>query len=86
MTNELRVSSIAVAEHNKTGVLVRARMPDDTWGNADIAELDRISLMRWLRSRGGMNLWAENTVICLLGWPQFSEEEARTALDVAEPK
>jgi hypothetical protein len=79
-SNELRVSSIQVAEHNKTGVLVRARLPDDSWGNADIAELDRISLLRWLRSRGGENLWAENTVMALMGWPPFEADEALSAL------
>jgi hypothetical protein len=82
LSNDLHVSSIDVAEHNKTGILVRARMSDDTWGNADIAELDRISLMRWLRSRGGTNLWAENTVLQLLGWPGYlNEGDVQTALD-----
>jgi hypothetical protein len=33
----------------------------------DITCLDRESLLRWLRRRGGNNLRAENTVLLLLG-------------------
>jgi hypothetical protein len=51
-----------------TGMYVRAkRANDDRWGNCDISELDAPSLLIWLRSRGGENIWAENTVGILLG-------------------
>jgi hypothetical protein len=50
----------------KTGIYVRAEY-EGAWANADIAHLDRDSLMAWLRSRGGDNPWAENTVAILLG-------------------
>jgi hypothetical protein len=33
----------------------------------DITCLDRESLLKWLRGRGGDNLRAENTVLALLG-------------------
>jgi len=49
-----------------TGIYVRA-MRDNIPGSYDIATLDRDSLFRWLRSRGGANPWAENIVAALLG-------------------
>jgi hypothetical protein len=49
-----------------TGILVRARAAG-CWASVDIATLDRDSLLRWLRSRGGENLLAENCVLLLLG-------------------
>lgn len=51
----------------ETGVLIRAQNEDDRWVAADIAHLDRKSLDRWLRSRGGENNLAENFVRLLLG-------------------
>jgi len=83
MTNEdvpLRFDAERSGMHGATGIYVRAKNADGHWGNADIAEIDRVSLFRWLRSRGGENLWAENTVMLLLGWPQFAAEEAVAAL------
>ena len=53
-----------------TGIYVRARGIDGKWSNADIADLDRASLDRWLRSRGGENEWAESVVRALLGFPR----------------
>jgi hypothetical protein len=50
-----------------TGIKVRARF-GEKWGSYDIGELTRGSLMDWLRSRGGSNPWAEQTVAILLGW------------------
>ena len=50
----------------ETGIYVRAKEKNH-WGSHDIAHLDRESLYTWLRSRGGNNLWAENTVLILLG-------------------
>ena len=49
---------------------MRARGIDGKWSNADIADLDRASLDRWLRSRGGENEWAESVVRALLGFPR----------------
>lgn len=49
-----------------SGILVRAKLNGE-WGNYDIAELTRQSLFAWLRSRGGSNPWAENTVAIILG-------------------
>lgn len=51
-----------------TGYYVRAR-DNDKPVNADISELDRDSLIHWLRSRGGANEWAEDVVLGLLGHP-----------------
>jgi len=49
-----------------TGVFVRA-LYNGKMGNFDICNLDRDSLLRWLRSRGGANEWAEQCVLILLG-------------------
>lgn len=69
----------AAGLYNPTGIFVRVRTPDG-WGNADIAQLDRGSLIRFLRSRGGENLWAENTVLAILGHVQVTAEEAARAM------
>jgi hypothetical protein len=53
---------------NKTGIYVRATN-GIVWGSYDIVHLDAPSLLSWLRSRGGENVWAENTVGALLGHP-----------------
>jgi hypothetical protein len=52
-----------------TGIYVRAQDDEGRWHSADVARLDEPSLTEWLRSRGGENLWAENVVRILLGWP-----------------
>jgi hypothetical protein len=52
--------------HGESGIFVRAK-DGDKWVNADIAELDKSSLLAWLRSRGGDNPCAENTVGLLFG-------------------
>ena len=61
----------------KTAILVRAKLPDGSFGPVDIAELDRDSLHAWLRSRGGKNLWAENLILAMLDHPQLSSEWMR---------
>jgi hypothetical protein len=48
-------------------ILVRAQDGRGQYLTCDITYLDRASLLTWLRSRGGSNLWAENTVLLLLG-------------------
>ena len=54
------------AYHRDTGIYVRAEL-DGKFDNFDIADLTAESLLKWLRSRGGDNSWAENTVGMLLG-------------------
>jgi hypothetical protein len=51
----------------ETGIFVRAKNTAGEWDSIDIAHLTRESLFDWLRSRGGDNPWAENTVAILLG-------------------
>lgn len=52
-----------------TGIFVRAKASPSSakFVNADIYSLDKTSLLTWLKSRGGDNEWAENTVLILLG-------------------
>jgi hypothetical protein len=52
-----------------TGIFVRAKFNGE-YVNADIYELDRDSLLSWLRSRGGSNPWAESVVLGLLAHKQ----------------
>lgn len=52
---------------NVTGIYVSAKSHDGDWLSADIAVLDKPSLLRWLKSRGGDNAWAEDVVGILLG-------------------
>jgi hypothetical protein len=62
------------ADH--TGIRVRAKHGDtEGFGSVDIAELDAKSLLTWLRSRGGKNVWAENIVGTLLGHPESIAED-----------
>lgn len=58
-----------------TGIFVRALMPDGKWDSADIAILDKESLLAWLRSRSGNNEWAENMVGILLGHGNLHTKE-----------
>jgi hypothetical protein len=51
---------------DSTGIYVRA-IYLGKWGSYDIAQLDKESLLEWLRSRGGDNPWAEDVVGILLG-------------------
>ena len=50
-----------------TGIYVRAQSTSGRWVSADIITLDKPSLLEWLRSRGGNNRQAEDTVGILLG-------------------
>ncbi len=61
--------------YNKTGVYIRAQTSGGAWISADIILLDKPSLLTWLRSRGGRNDWAENTVAMILGHGHFEEED-----------
>ena len=49
-----------------SGIYVRAKLGEE-WGSHDIVVLTRDSLQAFLRSRGGMNEWAESVVAILLG-------------------
>jgi hypothetical protein len=49
----------------ETGIFVRALL-NEKWESVDIVFLDKDSLLFWLKSRGGDNMWAENCVGILL--------------------
>ena len=51
----------------ETGIYIRSKDMTGKWSSVDIAHLKRDSLLDWLRSRGGDNLLAENTLLLLLG-------------------
>lgn len=53
--------------YSGTEIYVRAIGFDGKWDSVDLAQLDRASVISWLKSRGGDNPWAENTVLILLG-------------------
>ena len=54
------------AKWEGTGIYVRAKI-GDKWESADIALLEKDSLLSWLQSRGGKNRIAEDVVGILLG-------------------
>ena len=57
----------------KTGIFVRAKDQTGKHQSVDIALLNKASLLALLRSRGGQNEWAENTVGLLLGHGPFHD-------------
>ena len=71
---ELKVDLEREAENIKygpqTGIYVRATK-NDKWGSYDIADLEKESLLAWLKSNGGDNSTAENVVGILLGHGNF---------------
>jgi hypothetical protein len=50
-----------------TGIYIRAKTPNGKYDTGDISMLDKDSLLVWLKSRGGDNVYAENCVGILLG-------------------
>jgi len=55
-----------------TGIFVRAKC-EGKWGSHDIAELSADSLLNWLRSDGGCNALAENTLLALFNHEQIAQ-------------
>jgi hypothetical protein len=71
-----RLQRIAVGSIPETKILVRAQGTEGEWANADIAELDRDSLLRWLRRYPAR---AELVLLVLLGHP--TDEMPRWEVD-----
>ena len=73
----LRVDSTRQHLSGTTGIYVRALTfgEEGVATSADIAELDTDSLLRFLRSRGGDNEWAEGVVLALLGHAPYVRSE-----------
>ena len=59
-----------------TGIFIRAQI-DGRWLSVDIGDtkLTADQTLIWLRSRGGMNHWAENVVLALLGKEQIARAD-----------
>jgi hypothetical protein len=70
--HELRMNPKRIAKNRwiVLEILVRAKNEHGHFQNCDIGDLDRESLLSWLRSRGGSNPWAEQTILILLGYEQ----------------
>lgn len=72
MTKDLKVDpdrgSINRDLHGSTGIFIRARGLDGNYGSYDIAELDRPSLVEWVKGRD--RLWLEHLVLTLMGHHQ----------------
>lgn len=67
-TGPLRVDPLREkARHGTTGCYIRAVNGEGVVADYDIAELDKVSLLRFLRTGGQKNELAENTVGMLLG-------------------
>jgi hypothetical protein len=78
-TQELLVDPELTAGEDRTGIYVRAK-DGERWVSVDICRLDKPSLLAWLRSRGGDNPWAENTVGILLGHGPLHPTEASRSI------
>ena len=65
--------NVSAGIYARTGIYVRAKQPDGKWISADLCQLSKESLLAWLRSRGGNNPWAEDTVGILLGHGHLHE-------------
>ena len=67
--NELRIDPkrLRMWRFEVPEIVVRASDEKGRYVLVDITCLDRESLLKWLRGRGGDNLRAENTVLALLG-------------------
>lgn len=76
---EFEVDPIRIEEDcdGVTGIYVRAKLNGE-WGSYDIATLTSESLMAFLRSRGGKNEWAENTVLSMLGHKMNAQDFGAT--------
>ena len=59
----------------ETGIFIRAEI-EGKWESVDIGD-ERIpdkEILLWLRSRGGVNVWAENVALLLLDREMISKE------------
>lgn len=73
--DRLAESLVETPDTSNLGLLVRVKNGPG-WDVADAYALTRESLLRWLRSRGGKNLWAENIIMDIMGYDHFDEPEA----------
>lgn len=69
----------------QTGILVRAKATDGSWDSVDIVALDTESLLTWLRSRGDVSPWAEQTVMLLLGHDREALKVVFDGLPMTDP-
>jgi hypothetical protein len=65
----------------RTGIFVRAKDQNGKYQSVDVALLKKASLLALLRSRGGQNEWAENTVGLLLGHGVFHDRWTKGYLE-----
>jgi hypothetical protein len=63
---ELKVDPKRYRKFGETGIFIRATL-EGKWKSVDIADLDKESLLAWLKSRDGNNKYAEDVVGILLG-------------------
>jgi hypothetical protein len=70
----MKLNSGRLVMDNGTGIFIRAFV-DNKWDSVDIADprLCDETILEWLRSRGGNNVWAENCVLLLLGRKQIAK-------------
>jgi hypothetical protein len=69
----------------ESGIYVRA-LDGERWVSVDIVDLDKESLLHWLRSRGGDNPWAEDVVGILLGHGHLHAVESLDSTKVSYGK
>ena len=62
----MKIDENRKGKFGETGIFVRAK-DGDRWTSVDIADLEKDSLLEWLKSRGGDNRWAEDVCGILMG-------------------
>ena len=86
---ELKVDPVRFAREelqDATGIFVRAQL-DGKWGSHDCVMLDAVSFRRWIRSRGGVNPFAEDILGLALGYGRLSElPEDEVESDIGDGK
>lgn len=76
----LMIDELRYLNYQPTGIYVRAKHVDGGFESVDISQLTKSSLLNWLRSRGGNNVWAENVVGLILGYGALHIEQRPISL------
>lgn len=67
MSKDLTADPARFGNYGETGIYVRAKGVNGVWDSFDIVDLDRESLLSFIRSRGENSAWCESIILILLG-------------------
>ena len=69
----VKIDQERVNDCGSTGIFVRAQDESGKWHSVDILQITKESLLEWLKSGGGDNKLAENTIGILFGHGHLHE-------------